>query len=208
MAFDLEEQEKIDQLKAWWQRYGAWVNAVLMAALLAMVAYYGWQWYQQYQHQNALKQYDALQTLLRQSPLPTQALVETANGLQRDYGSTPHAVRASFAAADALWQAGDKAAAAKLWQWIAKDSADVASAPVATLLLANAWIDEARFDDVHSLLATPPAAFEALYFDRLGDAFLAKGDVAQALQWWEKASAVANDLLRNTIDTKRHLYGE
>lgn len=96
MAFDLEEQEKIDQLKAWWQRYGAWVNAVLMASLLAMVAYYGWQWYQQYQHQNALKQYDALQTLLRQSPLPTQALVETASGLQRDYGSTPHAVRASL----------------------------------------------------------------------------------------------------------------
>ena len=51
MAFDLEEQEKIDELKAWWNRFGGLVSGVATVIMLAILGYYGWNWYQGYQSQ-------------------------------------------------------------------------------------------------------------------------------------------------------------
>ena len=35
MAYDLEEQEQLAQLKAWWQKYGNPILSAVMAALRA-----------------------------------------------------------------------------------------------------------------------------------------------------------------------------
>lgn len=54
MAFDLEEQEKIDQLKAWWARFGGLVTALLTVVLLAIIAYFAWGMYKNYRSEQAL----------------------------------------------------------------------------------------------------------------------------------------------------------
>ena len=51
MAYDLEEQEQIDELKAWWNQYGRLVIAATTAALLTMAAFQGWRYYR---HSQAL----------------------------------------------------------------------------------------------------------------------------------------------------------
>ena len=53
MAFDLQEQEQIDALKAFWQRWGTTVTAVIVAALLGVTGVQGWRWYQQRQAESA-----------------------------------------------------------------------------------------------------------------------------------------------------------
>jgi predicted negative regulator of RcsB-dependent stress response len=42
MAFDLEEQEQLDEFKAWWARYGKIISNAVLAVIVAYVAYQGW----------------------------------------------------------------------------------------------------------------------------------------------------------------------
>lgn len=49
MALDLEEQEKLDELKAWWRQNGKWVASALVVFLLAVAGWRGWQTWTQRQ---------------------------------------------------------------------------------------------------------------------------------------------------------------
>ena len=46
MAYDLQEQEQIDELKAFWNRYGNFILTVVTVVLLAIAGYRGWGWYE------------------------------------------------------------------------------------------------------------------------------------------------------------------
>ena len=55
---DLEEQEQLDQLKAFWKRWGNLITWVLTAALAAFAAWQGWNWYERDQAAKAAAMYD------------------------------------------------------------------------------------------------------------------------------------------------------
>ena len=44
-VYDLEEQEQLDDLKAWWQRWGNTITMVAIAACVAIAAVQGWRWW-------------------------------------------------------------------------------------------------------------------------------------------------------------------
>src|SRR5881396_3081819 len=46
MALDLEEQEQVAELKAWWTQHGNRVLAVVIAVAVAVVGWQGWRWYE------------------------------------------------------------------------------------------------------------------------------------------------------------------
>ena len=48
-AYDLEEQEQISELKAWWARYGNLVTTLLLVAAVGVFAWQAWNWYQRNQ---------------------------------------------------------------------------------------------------------------------------------------------------------------
>jgi hypothetical protein len=60
MAYDLEEQEQLAELKAWWNKYGNFILTVVTVVLLAFAAYNGWQWYQREQASQAAGVYGQL----------------------------------------------------------------------------------------------------------------------------------------------------
>ena len=45
-VYDLEEQEQISELKAWWTQYGNFVVTLAVVAALASVGWQAWNWYQ------------------------------------------------------------------------------------------------------------------------------------------------------------------
>ena len=45
-VYDLEEQEQISELKAWWAQYGNLVVTLAVVAALASVGWQAWNWYQ------------------------------------------------------------------------------------------------------------------------------------------------------------------
>ena len=70
MAYDLEEQEKLDALKAWWERYGTLSMALVFAVLAVFAGWRGWQWYQSHQANQAMGYYEALESAAAQSAAP------------------------------------------------------------------------------------------------------------------------------------------
>jgi predicted negative regulator of RcsB-dependent stress response len=44
-VYDLEEREQIEDLKAWWTRYGGTVTVALVLGCLVVAGIQGWRWY-------------------------------------------------------------------------------------------------------------------------------------------------------------------
>jgi predicted negative regulator of RcsB-dependent stress response len=49
MPLDLEEQEKVAELRAWWTQHGTLITAAVVIAALAVASWSGWHWYQRSQ---------------------------------------------------------------------------------------------------------------------------------------------------------------
>ncbi|HJW56494.1 MAG TPA: tetratricopeptide repeat protein, partial [Burkholderiaceae bacterium] len=61
MAYDLEEQEQLASLKAWWNQFGNLVTWLLIIALAGYAAWTGWNYYQRTQSVQAGQLYEELQ---------------------------------------------------------------------------------------------------------------------------------------------------
>nr|WP_254045866.1 tetratricopeptide repeat protein [Paenalcaligenes hominis] len=54
MAYDLEEQEKIDALKDWWDKNGTRVVIIAFLIAASILGWRGYQWYEQHQATKAM----------------------------------------------------------------------------------------------------------------------------------------------------------
>ncbi|HTP73969.1 MAG TPA: tetratricopeptide repeat protein, partial [Burkholderiaceae bacterium] len=61
---DLQEQEQVDALKAFWQQYGNLITWTLVAALLVYAGITGWQWWQREQSGQAGAMFDEFERAL------------------------------------------------------------------------------------------------------------------------------------------------
>ena len=60
-TYDLEEQEQIAEMKAWWQQYGNLLAGIVTAASICVVGWQGWNWYQRNQAAQASLVYSVMQ---------------------------------------------------------------------------------------------------------------------------------------------------
>lgn len=184
MTYDLEEQEQLDAIKAWWAKYGNAILTLITLILLAVAAWQWWNWYQRNQAAQAAAVFEALQTATVQGQ--SNQVLDASARLQNDYARTVYASRGALLAAGALAEAGDTTAARQRLQWVV-DQKDLL-APVARLRLAALLIDAGEAAQALALLdATPAAGFEALYADRRGDALFALGRGNEAASAWREA---------------------
>jgi len=188
MAYDLEEQEQIDQLRAWWAKYGNAVLTVLVIALAVTASWRGWQWYEGHQATQARGYFEALEDAARQqSSEDSVARINAAmKTLRDDFAKTDYAVRGALIAASALEARKDNKAAQAQLQWVVQ-SGHPSLVPVAKLRLAGLFLDEKDYDAALAQLKEPPASFASLFADRQGDVFAAQGNLAQARAAWQKA---------------------
>ncbi|BBP01711.1 YfgM family protein [Sulfuriferula nivalis] len=172
MSLDLEEQEKLDELKDAWKRYG---NFIVGALSIAAISYAGWQWWhhtQQQKNAEAAALYGALQTA--QKSQQTKIVTDSAKTLTEKYGSTAYAARAALIAAASNVQAQDNKTAKVELQWILDNSKEDAIKSVAALHLAQILYDE---NDLNGALALLNAAHDESYADLYNDL---KGDILAA----------------------------
>lgn len=210
MAFDLEEQEKIDELKAWWSRFGGLVSGVVTVIMLTILGYYGWNWYQTYQANQALGYYDIVNTSVNAPDQNAAVRIIEANGvLQKDYSTTVYAPRAALLASKFFIDAGNNAEAEKQLQWAVTQKADPTLVPAAQLQLATALANQDKFDLALAQLNNPPAAFKALFLDRKGDVLVAQGNTTEAVKAWQEVKQLP-DLepgLARMVDLKISVLG-
>lgn len=190
MAFDLEEQEKIEQLKAWWARFGGLVTALLTVILLAIIAYFAWGMYKSHRAEQALAYYDTINMAVKNARPDANDKVriqEALAVLQKDYVGTAYPARASLVASKYFVGQKDLAAAQQAVQWIISDSKETELVPVAQLQLAAILMDQNKLDEAFAQVANPTADFKALFLDRQADIWLAKGQKQEAIQAWKSA---------------------
>jgi predicted negative regulator of RcsB-dependent stress response len=188
MAYDLEEQEQLDELKAWWKRHGNTVMMVIIAGLVAFSAFKGWQYYQHKQALEASDQYEVLSSLDIGNVKEIRSVSAQIMG---KYAGTPYAARAALLAAKANYAANDAKSAKAQLQWAMSHSKESAVRAIAMLELAAIQFEEKQYDDALKTLSEKhDAAFDGLVADRQGDVFVAQGKKAEAKAAYEKALAV------------------
>jgi predicted negative regulator of RcsB-dependent stress response len=186
MAYDLEEQEQIESLKAFWKKYGNAIMTAITVVLLAFAGWRGWGWYQQKQSAEASLAWDSLRKAVAAQDIAK--VRESAGSIFDRYSSTTYAQMAALLAARAYVDAGDIKAAKVPLQWAIDHAKDEEFRHVARARLAGLLIDESAFDQASQLLsAKVPERYQALYDDRRGDLFVAQDKPAQARSAYKQA---------------------
>ncbi len=182
MPLDLEEQEQLDQFKAFWQKYRNLITGVLTAALFAYAAYSGYQWWHNNQAAEASKLYETMVAAIAKGD--KDLTLRAANDLQKDFARTPYAAMSSLVAARIASDAGDSAKAIDFLRWAAKNASNDGYLALAKLRLVSQLIEqgsEKDFAEADQLLKDKPIqGFEALWLERRGDWYLAQKKNAEA----------------------------
>jgi predicted negative regulator of RcsB-dependent stress response len=203
MAYDLEEQEQLAQLRAWWQKYGNLITTVITIVLLGFAAYNGWRWYERDQAKTAAGAYGQLEQAVQARDA---AKVQTlANSIIEHYGRTTYAVMAALQAAKVNADLGELGKAAEQLQWVIDKSGHDELRAIARVRLAGVLLDEKKFDAALQALAfDAPAGYLPTVLDRRGDVLLAqnKTDEARAAYRDALAKADAQHPLRAIIQLK------
>ena len=213
-AYDLEEQEQLAEIKAWWKMYGNLVVNVLLGVLVAVAAWMGWNRYQGSQSSQASMVYSVLQNAAQAKD---SARIKAANGeLVEKFGSTRYASLGALTTAKAMLDAGDAKTAKLQLAWVAEQGKDELR-DVARLRLAAVLIDEKAYDEALKQLEGPAnAAFAARFADTRGDVLLAQGKKAEAQNAYrdaitkldEAAKAAAGDSAQDSPAQSSAMYRE
>ena len=181
----LSEKEQIDQFRAWWSEYGAYVigGIVIGAGLLIGINYY--QNAKLEAQLNASTAYEALLVQVVDGDLDEAEV--TSSEIATMYGETVYAGQASLALARLYMDKNrDQDAADTLRGIIDSETGDEIK-NVARLRLARIYLYQDKAQEVVDLLAGENVeAFGPVYSDVLGDAYTALGQIAEAEAAYQK----------------------
>jgi predicted negative regulator of RcsB-dependent stress response len=209
MAFDLEEQEQIEALKAWWKEYGTLVALAIMVCALSFAGYQGWRYYKRGQAAAAVTLYEQLDQAQRAGEL--KKVRDIAARITEEYSSTAYGPLAALSAAQASFKSGDLAGAKAQLQWVMDKAKQDELRDVARLRLAGVLLDEKKPDEALKLLeAKPVESMTALYADRRGDILLTQGKRAEARSAYQLAldRSESGSQYRAVIEAKLDSLGD
>lgn len=208
-AYDLEEQEQLAALKAWWQENGNLVMTAVSLVLIVLAAWQGWNYYQRNQAVQASGLYDAVQKAARAGDL--KQVRESAGAVLENYPRTAYAALAALVSAKAHFQGGDLKTARAQLAWVAENAKDEGLQDIARLRLASVMLDEKAYDEALKVLeAKHGAAFDALFLAAKGDVLVAqdKKDEARSVYQAALEKADARDAgLRGSIQLRLDALG-
>lgn len=208
-AYSLEEQEKIDGLKTWWNR-----NGTMMIVLLALVVFTAggvkaWQFYQQKQAHQAADLYALLQQV--QASNDATKIHDAAQLVMTGYPSSGYAPRAALITAKTDMQQGNAKRAQQSLQWIIDNAKETALHDLARLRIAGILLDDGKYDDALRTISAPHGdSFAGLYLDRKGDILVATNKLSEArLSYQEAISKLSKtNTYFNIVQMKLDALGE
>jgi len=179
MALDLEEQEQVAELKAWWEQHGMLVMSVLLAVAVGVAGWQGWNWYQREQAAQAGVLYDTVVKAVQVGD--AKAMRDASGALVEKYPRTLYASMGALSAARFYHDRNDTKSAKAQLQWVVEHSPSDDFRDLARLRLAAVLMDENAYDDALKLLDEKHgAAYEAQYAALRGDLLMAKKQTAEA----------------------------
>ncbi len=186
MAYDLEEQEQLATIKAWWNQYGNLVTWVVTAALLAFAGWSGWKYYQRDQAGKAAMLYEEI---IKAAESKDQSKVaRAAEDIKDKFSGTPYAQMGALTAAKSAFDANDLKSTKSHLQWVVDHGKSDEFKAIARIRLAGVLLDEKAYDEGLKMLVWDfPEQFAALVADRKGDLLFAQNKLDEARQEFQTA---------------------
>ena len=166
-SYDFEEQERLSELKGWWEDNRWYVIGAIAAALLAVAGFRGWQYW------SARQADDAAAMLAAASKSPKEQRLAAFDALVAKHPGSYFASEAQLVGAKARFEALDYADARRRLEWVMDRGVDEHRG-IARLRLAAVLLEEKKYADALKLLDdNKDEAFVALAADLRGDIMLA-----------------------------------
>ena len=182
---DLQEQEQVDALKAFWAKYGNLITWTVTLLLAAFAGYNFWLKRERDLASQASTMYGELQSAAAAGDAKRAAQI--LGDMKARAPKTTYAQLGALLAAKTQSDKGDAVNATANLQWVA-DNGNDENAAVAHLRLAGLLADAKKYDDALKQLAlVKPASFAALVSDRRGDIELVQGQKDAAIKAYKLA---------------------
>jgi predicted negative regulator of RcsB-dependent stress response len=207
-ALDLEEQEQLDQIKHFWNKWGNLISWLLIAVLGSYAAWNGYQYWERTQAAKAASLFDEVERAVSSGDI---ARVERSFADMKDkFGGTQFAQQSALLAARSLQAQGKPEAARDALAWVANGASDKAYRDIARMRLAAMHLDAKSYDEaLKQLTAEFTPAMVGLAADVRGDVLQAKGQKAEAIaaysEAWKKLSETPD--YRRLVQAKLNALG-
>jgi predicted negative regulator of RcsB-dependent stress response len=179
MALDLEEQEQVAELKAWWNQWGSLITASIVAACLVFAGWQGWRWYDRSQAAQAGALFETLAHAAQGGD--AKAMRDAGGALLENFPRTLYASMGALVAARFHFDRNDLKSAKAQLQWVLEHGRTDDLRDLARLRLASVALDEKAYDEALKLLDEKHgAAYDAQYAAARGDVLMAKNQAAEA----------------------------
>lgn len=207
-TFDLDEQERLEELKAWWKRWGSLLMFGLAVAIAAVAGWRYWQSHTTTQNVEAAAAYDKLTQSLMSNDV--QGARDAGALLVDKYAGTAFAPRAALLLAKLNVSARDLKSAQAQLEWAAANSKEPAVKDLAHLRLAVVQFDQKQFDAALKVLtASHSDAFAPRFDDLRGDILLAQNKPDEARSAYQAAfgKLAEDDPYRGIVELKLDALG-
>jgi predicted negative regulator of RcsB-dependent stress response len=185
-VYDLEEQEKLDDLKAWWHQWGNLVSGVVLAIALGVLGVQGWRWWQGRQAEQASVLFTAISAAVKSNDV--EKAKEAYSQLTAKFSGTGYAPRAAMLVSKLQFDAGDAPGAMTQLNFVLDRSDEDELKQIARVRLAEILLDAKRYDDaLRTLDAKRDEPFAGVYEDLRGDILVAAGRASDARMAYQTA---------------------
>ncbi len=204
MREDLEQQEQLAALKAFWATNRKWITSILIILVIVSVTTTGWKFYTENRQLQASKLLSSVQEAVEEQKIDDAILI--TNELAKKYSSYPQRGLAGLVLSKALVFDDRQEEAEKQLRSLLNIDSDVSW--VARVRLAGLLLDMNKPVEALDILPEKiPPIWTGIVSDRRGDVLMALGKKAEARSAWVRALEVyssdrAEGVARNMIMMK------
>ncbi len=207
-TYDLDEQERMDELKAWWKRWG---TLAMIGLAVVIAAFAGWRYWQNHRVTQTLEAATVYEKLTQSlAANDAKGAREAGSMLIDQYKATAYAPRAALLLAKLNFVSKDLKSAQAQLEWAAANSKEPVIKDLARLRLAGVQLDQSQYDAaLKTLSSTHSDAFAPRFADMKGDVLLAQGKQAEARVAYKAAfdKMKENNSYRNIVELKLDALG-
>lgn len=206
-SYDFEEQERIAELKAWWEDNRWFVIGGVVVAILTFAGYRGWIWWSQRSAEEAMAMYAPVEQATKGGD--AAKVEQSAQALIDKHPRSFEASEAALILAKQAFDAGKLDEARKRLEWVMQNGAD-AHRGVARMRVAAVLLEQKKYDEALKVLdENKDEAFVPLAADLRGDVMLAQGRLDEARAAYKLAveKAGPHNPVKGIAETKLNALG-
>lgn len=175
----LTDEEQIGLIKDWWKKYG---NMLVTTALVIVIAFFSWRWWQQHQLgvlERASDQYEQLMFYLADEDI--ENVQAQAQQLVTESANTVYAQLAALILARQSVYSGDLDGAVTQLNWVIDHSRNPSIQQIARIRLARVLLGQNKQAQAINVLASVSDDTYMPFIDEI------KGDIYSSQQQWDEA---------------------